>query len=85
MKLALVLAAVAGTTILAAGEFRIDLTSTKSNIDLEIREHRGNLKSSTLRGTRKNANRVLKSAEKPSINGKLTPSHLSRKKAARCF
>lgn len=32
MKLALVLAAVAGTTILAAGEFRIDLISMKSNI-----------------------------------------------------
>lgn len=44
MKLALVLATVAGTTILAAGEFRIDLISMKSNIDLEIRETSGKFK-----------------------------------------
>ena len=44
MKLALMLAAVAGTTILAAGEFRIDLISIKSNIDLEIRETSGKFK-----------------------------------------
>ena len=44
MKLALMLAAIAGTTILAAGEFRIDLISMKSNIDLEIRETSGKFK-----------------------------------------